>query len=184
MATIPPSSPAEAESYFTLGAYTGNFQMLPKNNCTANSECNGHFVNAKCSWTTYVEAQMYWHNISLRSDGPLNPNSVYSYAQMSQIWNAANATESNVIKLFFSPDIRAQEFVGTSGEFQRVIFPNPIEDCIQYRHAHLPTDQRFSLDPIVRTSAEVAACDYQPFAVQRAMSTAIMTGSKKKTTYK
>jgi len=81
---------------------------------------------------------------------------------------------------YYSPEIRKQEFVGTSAEYQRVIFPNPTEECVQYRQANLTMDQRCSLEPDVRTSAEVSACDYQSFEVQRAMSTAIVTESKGK----
>jgi hypothetical protein len=118
---------------------------------------------------------MYWNNISLKSDGPIKPNSSYDSKQMKQIWNAANATKSDVFMWYWTPDIWAQQFDGTQAEFQRVLFQKPTKDCIEHRLSLLNVDQRCSEDPILRIGDEVSACDYQAFAVKKAMSTALMS---------
>lgn len=170
-----PLSVEESESYFVQDAYTGHFRILEKNNCTNNPQCTGHFLSPQCDWTSYGEAQMYWNNISLESDGPIKPNSSYDSKQMKQIWNAANATKSDVFMWYWTPDIWAQQFDGTQAEFQRVLFQKPTKDCIEHRLSLLNVDQRCSEDPILRIGDEVSACDYQAFAVKKAMSTALMS---------
>ena len=61
------------------------------------SDCVGHVVAPPCTWSTYVESQMYWNNISVASGGDLVPNNGYTIPQMIEIYNAANATKSDVL---------------------------------------------------------------------------------------
>ena len=93
-----PETDIEKNSYFVEGLYSGHFRMTDDNDCDMNPDtCVGHVVSPTCSWTTYVENQMYWNNISLASAGPKEPNNGYSYSSMIEIWRAANATRSHVL---------------------------------------------------------------------------------------
>lgn len=92
-----PTTLEEEESFFVEDLYDGYFRIAESNNCTSNSACVGHIVAPPCTWTTYLESQMYWNNISLASGGTSNPNRGFTYSQMIEIWKAADATKSDVI---------------------------------------------------------------------------------------
>ena len=171
-----PSDESEAASYFGKDLYTGYFRQLEKNNCTIHPEtCNGHFVNGLCTWTTYGESQMHWNDIALQSDGPLEPNSGYTWFHMLEIWDAANATQSDVMMWWWSPDVYKEAFAGTPAEFQRVTFPSPSNECIRYRHTNLDEPHRCSIDPEIRIGEGIGSCDYQPFSVVKLLSKGLQT---------
>jgi len=88
-----PADEVEGAKYFLDGEYTGFFGPTEKNDCSLNPDtCSGHIVGAPCTWTTNYDAQLYWNDIALESDGPLEENNGYGYGDMIDIWRAANAT--------------------------------------------------------------------------------------------
>ena len=89
----------EGGSYFSgQSNYIGYFRATPQNNCTLNpTTCTGHIVAPPCGWSSFIDSQLYWNNIPLESSGDDVPNGSYSYGEMIAIWNAANATRSDVM---------------------------------------------------------------------------------------
>eukprot|EP00934_Nitzschia_sp_Nitz4_P007435 Nitzschia sp. Nitz4//scaffold138_size62050//40663//43710//NITZ4_006392-RA/size62050-processed-gene-0.8-mRNA-1//1//CDS//3329535779//7425//frame0 len=120
----------EEDMYFLDGIFTGYFRATAENNCTAfPDECTGHIVAPPCTWSTNVDAQTVHNDIALESNGPLQGNHGYSYGQMIQIWRAANATDSDLIMWWWTPDATIEEFRGTEYEFQPVLLPEPTAEC-------------------------------------------------------
>ncbi len=93
-----PENDMEAGHYFVPGLYAGHFRATDENNCTANPDtCTGHITNVRCSWGNYAVQQAYHLNISAESGGNLSPNGGYGYSLLLEIYEAANATRSNVL---------------------------------------------------------------------------------------
>jgi len=120
-----------------------------------------------------VEAQLFWNNISLESDGPL-VNDGYEYDRMVQIWRAANATQSHVMLLWLSPSVLVEEFRGTNYQFQPVILPVILPDAtVQCRAARITTEERCSPDINVRRGNMVVACDDYVQSLQTAVASSL-----------
>ena len=170
-ATRPPRNDQERQSFFVEDLYTGYFRQLDENNCTKYPKtCTGHFVSPQCSWTTYAEAQMYWQTIPLRSNGPMTPNNGYIQTHMKEIWTAANATKSDVIMLWWVPSLFTEKFAGSHGEFQRIQFPPPTQQCIEYRQYNLGKNGRCSDNNTTRIGEAIGSCDYQISMLQKGIS--------------
>ena len=122
--------------HFVPDFYTGHFRVTDRTNCTTNSViCKGNLIGPHCSWTAYVDSQMYWNDMGLTLNGPLAPNNGYSASQMVHICWAANATKSDVFFCLWTPDIMlVDEFEASEDHaFQRVLLPLPNEECINYK---------------------------------------------------
>lgn len=110
VATRPPKNEIEDQSMFVEGLYTGHFRATEANNCTAHPfTCTGHITDYPCAWTTKVEQQTYHLNISLKSSGP-SLNGGYTFNQLYQIWQAANATKSDVMMMWWRPEFLYDRF--------------------------------------------------------------------------
>jgi 7 transmembrane sweet-taste receptor of 3 GCPR len=166
-----PADETEETKYFHDGSFTGFFSPTDKNDCTRNPDtCSGHIVGAPCSWSTNVDAQTYWNDIALETDGPLPENQGYSYGQMIEIWRAANATESHVMMWWWTPDATIEEFRGSSYEFQPVLLPEPTAEC---RAAGIQPEDRCSSDPIVRRGKKGGGCDHEANALQTVVASSL-----------
>jgi hypothetical protein len=158
--------------YFANG-YIGHFRYTAKNNCTGaenNNTCTGHIVNGPCSWSTFLESQAYWNNIALESDGPDLVNSGYSYSEMLQIWDAANATRSDVIMWWYNPDSLIEAFRDTDFEFTRVYLPSPSVEC---RESRVSPEDRCSADPLVRRGNIEGSCDNIGHTTKKAIASSL-----------
>lgn len=134
-ATRPPESAEEGARYYVHGFYHGFFHSTEKNNCTTNpNSCSGAIIGPPCSWSSYIEGQLY-HNgiVGLEMDGPLEPNGGYSGTQMKEIWHAANATKSPIIMHWYEPDPLPVQFLKSDYELQMVAFPAPTYQCEKSR---------------------------------------------------
>jgi hypothetical protein len=173
-----PATTEEKDSYFVRDLFTGHFRVTDSSNCTLNRDtCTGNVIVPPCGgWTTYVESQMYWNNIGLTSQGNIKPNKGYSYSHMLQIWKAANATNSDVIMWWWTPDKLVVEYQGGDYEFQRVTLPRPNEECNVYRATELNA-LKCSDDVVVRRGRAVGACDYDAGSWQRVSSRGLKTSS-------
>jgi hypothetical protein len=161
----------EEEGMYYHEDFIGHFRPTSQNNCTAFPDtCNGHIVGPPCKWSTNLDAQLYWNEIALESNGPMEPNGSYSYGNMIQIWRAANATKSNVIFWWFKPDPTVEEFRGTDAEFQQILLPEATEACSKARISAL---DRCSTDPWVRRGGELGACDSEAHALQKIVATSL-----------
>lgn len=133
VASRPPADPTEAASYFLAGDYLGHFRATEKNDCERNPlTCTGHVMDFPCTWSFSVIPLAYHLNISLESDGR-DPVGGYTYTEQVQIMHAANATKSDLIFLWWKPEVVNENYMGTESEFIRVIFPPPTQTCFEHR---------------------------------------------------
>lgn len=89
---------------------------------------------------------------------------------MTEIWAAANATRSDVLMRWWTPEALYQTFLDGDGEFTRVDLPPPTEDCIK---ARIQMDDRCREDATeeLRLGQAEGACDEPPFSLQRLFTT-------------
>ena len=130
----PPKNELEGSRYFVRGLYKGHFRATEENDCEAHpKKCTGHIVDYPCTSLSYVYEQTQYLNISLESNGDSPGNGGYDHSSMEEIWRAANATQSDVIMTWWTPDVLFQEFQGTNAEFIKVNLPTPTEQCLDAR---------------------------------------------------
>ena len=143
VAQRPPLEDDEKDHMFVQDLYTGHFRATEKNNCTANpTNCTGHFTDYPCSWRSPVPTQIHFLNISLDSNDILDRGG-YTITQLPEIWRAANATRSDVMMYWWSPERFFSTFAGTDAEFVPVILPPTTRECLQARTVvadHCATD--------------------------------------------
>jgi len=123
-----PPVDGEHGRYFFEGSYIGHFRLTDKNNCAMNPNCTGHFLDYPCGWTSFVKQQTHHLNIALESNGN-EESGGYSYSEMVEIWNAANATKSDIIGLWWKPDAVATELKGSGFELAQVLMPGNTREC-------------------------------------------------------
>jgi hypothetical protein len=160
-----PQTPVEASAYFVPGLYTGHFRASPENNCTASPDtCTGHFTDFPCSWASFFPQQSHHLGIALESNGN-EPNGGYVYGELKQIWAAANATKSDIMMFWWTPEALFEDYLGTDYEFTRVVLPPPTQACVDAR-----------VNPIVRcgevtfeesTGNARGACDTAPQSLSK-----------------
>lgn len=166
-----PESPEEEASYFMDDLYTGFFRPTEKNDCETHPDtCTGHVVDAPCEWDTSTESQVFWNNIPLTSDGPLEPNNGYGYFQMLEIWKAANATKSPIFMWWWKPDSLDQLFADTDYALQPVFLPPPTEECEKNRVTNL---ERCSADPTDRIGTALGSCDFPAHSLQKVLTSTL-----------
>lgn len=103
-----------------------------------------------------MEAQAYHHNIALRSSGSEPGSRGYTVPQLTEMWRAANATKSNLVMQWWTPEPLYQEFLGTEAAFHRVNLPPASHQCILSRRK---TEQRCSEVFEERVGQAEGACD-------------------------
>lgn len=120
-----PSTIDEHEQFFSKDNYIGHFRMTDDNNCTLNpTTCTGHVADYPCNWNSYMSPQLHYLNIALQSTGPEGVARGYSSTRLGEMWRAANATKSNLIMQYWTPESLHQEFVGTDAEIFRISMPS------------------------------------------------------------
>lgn len=172
-ATRPPKHEAEGNRFFVEGLFNGYFRATGKNDCDKNpATCTGHVVDYPCGWTSFVQQQLYHLNIALESDGDEPISNGYTYSQMTEIWAAANATKSNVILQWWTPEALYQTFLGTEAEFQRVSLRPPTEDCVK---ARIDLDNRCdpNANDTLRYGTKEGSCDEPPYSLERIIASSL-----------
>lgn len=173
IAARPPNGTAEESSYFVEGWYTGHFRKTEKNDCDKHpTTCTGHIVDFPCGWSSFVKANAYHLGIALESNGPDGPDAAagYLYGQMTQIWAAANATQSDVMMQWWTPDALVQTYDGTDAEFQRVTLTKPTQTCMENR---MDLTKRCGGNITEQLGDPSGACDEPPHVLQKILSTAL-----------
>ena len=168
-----PSDLSETIKYFHDGSYTGYFRMLPENNCTEfPTTCTGYMIAPQCTWSTTVDAQIYWNDmVGLAQDGPLMPNKAYNYASEIEIWRAANATKSDVMFWWWTPEPLVEEFSKSEAKFQQVLLPTSTDVC--FRNS-IEQEDRCSKDIAVRRGNELGSCDAPAHALQKVIASSLV----------
>ena len=168
-------SQEEDDMYYQKDVFTGYFRHTSESNCTLNpNTCTGHIVAPPCSWSTDIEAQTYWLDIALKSNGSLTPNDGYAYEQMLQIWWAAAETGSHVIMWWYKPDGFPEIFRGTPAEFQAVMLPETTTTC---RNNRISGDDRCHSDVNVRRGKELGACGQEPHMLNMVVASSLRDNS-------
>jgi hypothetical protein len=124
----PAQDGSEDTKYFFKGSYTGYFRATEKNDCDANPNCTGHFLDYPCDWVSYVKQQTHHLEIALEAE-----SGGYSYGDMLDVWYAANATKSNVIGMWWSPEALVSLFAGSGSDLIQVALPKPTQECVDNR---------------------------------------------------
>eukprot|EP00934_Nitzschia_sp_Nitz4_P004372 Nitzschia sp. Nitz4//scaffold277_size25017//9057//13286//NITZ4_008346-RA/size25017-snap-gene-0.31-mRNA-1//1//CDS//3329545341//4362//frame0 len=123
----------EQESFFAPGLYIGHFRATEENDCDQFPDtCTGHFADFPCTWNSHMKQQAYHLGISLQSGGS-DGNGGYSYGELVQIWQAANATKSDVMMTWWTPETMYEQFVGSEAEFTQVLLPPVTDECVVAR---------------------------------------------------
>jgi hypothetical protein len=170
--------PAERDEskYYAPPGYTGHFRLLPEDNCTAFPDtCQGHFIAPPCTWSSNVDAQMWWNDIKLRANGPLTPYGGYGYSAMIQVWRAAVHTKSSVAMWWWRPEALTEEFYGTDGHFQQVLLPETTHACSRNR---IEAEDRCSADISLRRGIELGSCDQEAHALRKLISVSLKEASE------
>eukprot|EP00977_Amphora_coffeiformis_P021117 scaffold8828_cov204-Amphora_coffeaeformis.AAC.38 len=168
VATRPPFTPEEESSMFVQGLYNGYFRATEKNDCVSNPfTCTGHISDYPCGWNSFVKQQTHHLNIALESNGD-EPSDGYTYAQLTQIWAAANATKSDVVMLWWNTEALYETYMGTDAEFTRVVLPPPTQRCFDSRAN--PAD-RCGDNDLLKIGSPEGACDTSPQSLQIVVAT-------------
>jgi hypothetical protein len=115
--------------------------------------------------------QAHYLNIAVDGDG-LENNDLhsYTYSQMMEIWRAANATKSDIMVFWYSPEALLGEFKGTDYEFVRITMPSTSQECLDYR---LDEYDRCSSNPELRVGDARGVCHEPPNALSALMSASL-----------
>eukprot|EP00934_Nitzschia_sp_Nitz4_P004111 Nitzschia sp. Nitz4//scaffold458_size6098//2//3483//NITZ4_009188-RA/size6098-augustus-gene-0.1-mRNA-1//-1//CDS//3329552307//4101//frame0 len=135
VASRAPVDDIERTSYFVQGEFIGHFRATEENDCDAFPDtCTGHFVDYPCGWgwLSFMKQQAYHLDIALSSSGN-RTNDGYDASHMIQIWEAAQATKSDVIMLWWTPETTYEQFQGTDAEMTQVLLPSVTQECLDAR---------------------------------------------------
>lgn len=171
VATRAPLGEDENTRYFVSDTYTGHFRATEKNDCdTWPLNCTGHIVDYPCGCASFVEQIAYHLDIALDGDGKEKGSGGYTYPQMTDIWYAANYTKSDVVMMWWSPDLLYQTFSRTEAEFHRVSLPPPTQECEESRVSEV---DRCSLKQETRVGDAMGACDEDPKPLYKVIASSL-----------
>ena len=159
IAKRPPQNENEYDRMYVEGLYTGHFRKTDENDCELNpTNCTGHIADYPCGWTSWVESQAYYLNISVKSSGPEEGPNGYSYGQLVEMAAAANATKSNLLMYWWFPDETIVSYTGSDSEFVQLSFPTTTQECLDARR---PNEDRCSSNKLERVGSDPAggSCD-------------------------
>ena len=151
-----PRNLIENQRMFVSGLYTGHFRATEENNCTLHpTTCTGHIADYPCGWTSYVQPLTHWLNIALESSGDQPGCHGYTYEQLLDMWDAANATKSNLMMQWWQPEAHFQSYLSTDAEFMSILLPPTTQECVDNQ---VPMTDRCSNDTSVRLGDPKGAC--------------------------
>ena len=151
-----PLSDTERNRLHAPGLYLGHFRATEENDCDRwPQNCTGHIADFPCGWLSNMEQQTTHLDIALRSSGSDGGARGWTYSQLLEMWAAANATKSDIMMQWWTPDTLYQKYLGTEAEMQVVTLPPPTQKCVQ---ARIQIEDRCNEDPIVRAGDPDGAC--------------------------
>ena len=94
---------------------------------------------------------------------------------MTEIWAAANATRSDVMMLWWTPEALYQQYLGTEAEFQRINLPPPSQTCVE---ARVTASERCEAPTLEERLGDAdGSCDYSPVPLHRVVTNNLYTMS-------
>lgn len=160
-----PQDSAEKGRYFADGLFTGHFRKTAENDCDTYPDiCTGHIADYPCGWTSSVQQQAHHLGIALQSSGSQPGSRGYDYNELTDIVAAANATKSNLMMQWWTPDALYQKFLGTDAELQAVSLPPPTQRCVE---AAVKSSERCSEDYLERIGSPDGACMEPPQTIRK-----------------
>ena len=118
--------------------------------------------------------------MALRSSGPDPGSRGYPHDRLLEIIHAANATQSDVMFMFWSPAILNQVYARTDFEFQIVNLPPPTTECVD---AYVSREDRCDPDPVVRRGSPEGACSFPTHTLQKVVAQSLLTISQNSPAY-
>ena len=112
-----------------------------------------------------MESAIYHMGMPLQCNGPDGQPMPYSYQQVTDMWEAANATRSNLLMMWFTPDQFYTRFLGTDAEMQRILLAPVTKACVDNR----PADE-CSPNITDRVGPPEGSCDNAPKPLNKVVS--------------
>lgn len=163
-----PKDESEYDRMFAQDEYTGYFRKAYQNDCDINPNCTAHFADYPCDWGSYFEAQAYHLDIAASSPR-------YTYGQLVDIIRAGNATQSNFMLYWWTPEALLQSFRGSDTEMIRIGLPSTTQACLNSRIS--PTERCLpevvNSHPDIRFGDPKGACDEAPQNLAKVVSTSL-----------
>lgn len=151
-----PATDDERNRLHVPGLYIGHFRETEENDCQKwPQNCTGHIADFPCGWLSNIEQQTHHLDIALKSSGPDVGAGGWSYSSLLEMWAAANATKSDIMMQWWSPDTLYQKYLNTEAEMQIVTLPPPTQKCVQ---ARIELEDRCNEDSVVRVGNPDGAC--------------------------
>lgn len=170
-----PQDETERMAFFVEGLYTGHFRKTWENDCDVNPNCTGHFADFPCGWHSFSSQQLHHLNIALQSEGNEPGSRGYTQAELVEMWAAANATRSDLIIMWWSPEFVYQSYRGTDYEFLRVALQSTTKECIENR---ISGADRCSDNQTIRVGDPRGACDEEPQSIQKVLSARLLEDTR------
>lgn len=105
-----------------------------------------------------MESSIYHLNIALDpNNGPDGSPNGYTSTQLQEMWHAANATRSNLMMMWWTPEPLYQKFLGTDAEMQHVQLKPYTLDCFLTQEAYI--EETCEANQTQRVGPPEAACD-------------------------
>ncbi|CAB9530192.1 Gamma-aminobutyric acid (GABA) B receptor [Seminavis robusta] len=162
----PPHNATEHSRMFFPGEYQGYFRNTTLNDCdTYPTNCTGHAANYPCGWTSRMEASIYHLEMGLDCNNPNGQPMPYAYQQLVDMWEAANATKSNLLMMWWTPTQEYSQFLGHDAEMQRITLKPATQACIREQ----PIDE-CSPNLTERVGGADGACDNAARPLQKILS--------------
>lgn len=156
VASRAPINDKEAGRYFEAENYMGHFRKTEESDCDLHPDsCTGHIADFPCGWSSFVQQQTWHLGIPLSSSGSEPGSRGYKYDELLDIFAAANATKSDIIFQWWTPDVVHNAYAGTDAEFQAVGMPLPTLECIENA---VSSEDRCDPDVNVRRGSAEGAC--------------------------
>ena len=133
-----PQTAEEQDRYHVPGLYRGHFRPTQENDCVLFPDtCTGHVGDFPCAWGSLLQPWIYHFHLPLSSGGTIGSTNAYTNHQIMELWDAANATRSNLMTLWYTPEGLYSKYIGTPTQMMRISMPPPTQECMEYRVDHL-----------------------------------------------
>ena len=119
---------------------------------------SGHVANYPCGWNSGMESNLYHLDIALDpNNGPDGGPNGYTSGQLQEMWHAANATRSNLMMMWWTPEPLYQLYLGSGSEMQPVALKPYTLGCFETQESQIV--ETCEANHSQRVGPPEAACD-------------------------